>query len=103
VVGSTSDANAHFFYSNNYLSCFERHDEAIAEMKRAIELDPLSVPIRSFSGRTYLWARRYDETLREFEKVEKIDADFVLNHVRLAHLFSYMDRYPSKRRRERVY
>jgi adenylate cyclase len=89
-----SDANAHFFYSNSYLSCFERHDEAIAEMKRAIELDPLSVPIRSFSGRTYLWARRYDEALREFEKVEKIDADFVLNHVRLAHLFTYMDRYP---------
>lgn len=88
-----SDANAHFFYSNSYLSCFARHDEAIAEMKTAIELDPLSVPIRSFSGRTYLWARRYDEALGEFEKAEKIDADFVLNHVRLAHLYTYMDRY----------
>ncbi len=66
-----SDATTHFFYSNSYLSPFGRHDEVISEMRTAIALDPLSVPIRSFSGRTYLWARRYDESLAELEKADR--------------------------------
>jgi TolB-like protein/DNA-binding winged helix-turn-helix (wHTH) protein/Tfp pilus assembly protein PilF len=88
-----SDANAHFFYSNSYLSPQGRHDEAIAEIKKAVELDPLSVPIQSFSGRTYLWARRYDEALAEFQKAAQMNPNFVLNHERLAHLYTYVGKF----------
>jgi len=56
-----SDAGSHLFYSNSYLSPLGRHNEAIAEMQEAVRLDPFSLPIQSFLGRTYIWARRYDE------------------------------------------
>ena len=42
----------HFFYSNSFLSPFARHEEAIAEMKKAMELDPVSTRIQSFASRT---------------------------------------------------
>jgi TolB-like protein/DNA-binding winged helix-turn-helix (wHTH) protein len=82
-----SYANGHFFYSNSYLSPMGRHDQAIAEMEKAIELDPLSVPIRSFSGRTYIWARRYEEAFGQFQKANQMDPNFAINHERLAHFY----------------
>jgi len=43
---------AHFFYSNSFLSPTGRHQDAIAEMKKAIELDPRSTRMQCFAGRT---------------------------------------------------
>lgn len=88
-----SDAYGHFFYSNSFLSPFGRHDQAIAEMKTAIHLDPLSPPIDSFLGRTYLWARRYDDALAHLRKSAQRFPNFALNHVRLAHLYTYLGRF----------
>jgi TolB-like protein/DNA-binding winged helix-turn-helix (wHTH) protein/Tfp pilus assembly protein PilF len=88
-----SDAWAHFFYSNSFLSPFGRHDEAIAEMKTAIRLDPISPPIDSFLGRTYLWARRYDDALAQLQKCIQRFPNFPINHVRLAHLYTYIGRF----------
>jgi TolB-like protein len=88
-----SDAQGHFFYSNSYLSPFGRHDEAIAEMKKAAELDPFSPVVQSFLGRTYLWARRYDEALAQLQKSNQLDPNFALGHERLAHLYTYIGRF----------
>jgi TolB-like protein/DNA-binding winged helix-turn-helix (wHTH) protein len=86
-------AQVHFFYSNGYLSPFGRHDEAIAEMKTAAELDPYSPPIQSFLGRTYVWARRYDQALAQFQKANVLDPNFAVGHERLAHLYTYLERF----------
>jgi TolB-like protein/DNA-binding winged helix-turn-helix (wHTH) protein len=88
-----SDANTHLFYSNSYLSPFGRHDEAIEEMKIAVALDPLSLPIQSFMGRTYLWARRYDEALAQFERVNRLNPNFAINHERSAHALTYIQKF----------
>lgn len=88
-----SSANAHLFYSNSYLSPFGHHDEAIAELQKAIELDPFSLPIQSFLGRTYVWARRYDEALAQFRKVNEMSPGLALNHERLSHLYALLHRY----------
>lgn len=88
-----SEAYGHLFYSNSLLSPLGRHDEAIAEMKIAIRLDPLSAPVDSFLGRTYLWARRYDDALAHLEKSVQRFPNFALAHVRLAHLYTYIDRF----------
>jgi TolB-like protein/DNA-binding winged helix-turn-helix (wHTH) protein/Tfp pilus assembly protein PilF len=88
-----SDANGHLFFSNSFLSPFGRHDEAIAEMKNAIRLDPLSPPIDSFLGRTYLWARRYEDALAQWQKCIQRFPNFPINHVRLAHLYTYIGRF----------
>jgi TolB-like protein/DNA-binding winged helix-turn-helix (wHTH) protein/Tfp pilus assembly protein PilF len=83
-----NDPYGHFFYSNSFLSPTGRHDEAIAEMKRAIELDPLSTRIQCFAGRTYIWARHYDDALAQFQRVNQLDPNFALNHERLAHFYA---------------
>jgi TolB-like protein/DNA-binding winged helix-turn-helix (wHTH) protein/Tfp pilus assembly protein PilF len=88
-----NDAYAHFFYSNSYLSPFGHHEEAIAEMRKAMELDPLSPIIQSFAGVTFKWARRYDDSLAQFQKVNQIDPNFSLNHERLAQLCAILGRY----------
>ena len=88
-----NDAYAHLFYSNSYLSPLGHHEEAIAEMRKAMELDPFSPHIQSFAGVTFKWARRYDLSLTQFEKVNQIDPDFPLNHERLAQLYAILGRY----------
>jgi TolB-like protein/DNA-binding winged helix-turn-helix (wHTH) protein/Tfp pilus assembly protein PilF len=93
IALNPSDANGHFFYSNSLLSPHARHEEAIAEMKTAIELDPLSAPIDSFLGLTYLWARRYQEALTHLQQSTQRYPNFVLNHVRLARLYTYVNRF----------
>lgn len=88
-----NDAYTHFFYSNSYLSPLGRHDEAIAEMKKAIELDPFSAPIQSFLIRTYTWARRYDQALAQYQQCNQMFPAFALDHERLAHLYTYTYRF----------
>ena len=60
-------AVAHQWYGN-LLSILERHDEAIAEVQQARNLDPLSAGIAGFVGFTYYRARMYDEALRQAQK-----------------------------------
>ena len=84
-----SDPYAHLFYSNSCLSPLGRHDEAIREMKKAIELDPFSSRVQSFLGRTYLWARRYDDALAHLQKITQVFPSFAIDHQRLAHLYTY--------------
>jgi TolB-like protein/DNA-binding winged helix-turn-helix (wHTH) protein/Tfp pilus assembly protein PilF len=84
-----SDPFAHLFYSNSYLSPLGRHEEAIAEMKKAIDLDPFSPRVQSFLGRTYIWARRYDDALAHLQKTTQEFPEFAIDHERLAHLYAY--------------
>ena len=88
-----NDASTHFFYSNSYLSPLGRHEEAIAEMKEAVRLDPFSLPIQSFLGRTFIWARRYDEAEAQFQKTNQLNANFAINHERLSHLYALTGKY----------
>jgi TolB-like protein/DNA-binding winged helix-turn-helix (wHTH) protein len=88
-----SDAYGRFFYSNSYLSPLGRHDMAIAEMKKAAELDPLSISIQSFVGITYIWARRYDEALAQFQAANQLNPNFAVNHERLARCYIYLGKY----------
>jgi len=55
-------------------------DQAIAEEKRALELDPLSLVINADFGWTYFNARRYDEAEAQVRKTLEMDANFFLAH-----------------------
>ncbi len=50
-----------------------RHDEAVAEIKLAIDLEPASVFNHRLLGVAYYYARRYDEAIEQFERVIKMD------------------------------
>ncbi len=88
-----NDAYAHLFYSNSYLSPLGHHEEAIAEMRKAMELDPLSPHIQSFAGVTFKWARRYNDALAQFQRVNQADPNFSVNHERLAQLCAILGKY----------
>jgi len=73
-------ATAHQQHGNNTLSALGRFDEAIAEGKRAVELDPLSSVINSDLGAVYLYARRYDEAIAQFRKLLEMDPNYYFGH-----------------------
>jgi len=43
----------------------------------------------SFLGRTYIWARRYDDALAHLQKTTQMFPSFAIDHQRLAHLYAY--------------
>jgi len=88
-----NDAYARFFYSNSYLSPLGRHAQAIEEMRKAVAIDPFSAPVQGFLGRTYIWARQYDQALEQFQKVAEMFPGFAIDHERLAQLFAFMGRF----------
>jgi len=76
-------ATAHQQYGNNTLSALGRFDDAIAEGKRAVELDPLSLVINSDLGVNYFYARRYDEAIAQLRKTLELDPGYYFAYLML--------------------
>jgi TolB-like protein/DNA-binding winged helix-turn-helix (wHTH) protein len=86
-------ANAHLFYSGGYFTAMGQHANAIAEMKEALELDPLSAGLNNYMGMAYLLAGDYVESRRQFERTIALDPTFPLTHFFLARLFEATGEY----------
>jgi TolB-like protein/DNA-binding winged helix-turn-helix (wHTH) protein len=84
---------AHLFYSNCFLMPMGRKAQAIAENKRALELDPLSLPINNFMGMTYMFATDYGSAYRQFQHTIAMDPTFPLAHEYFSGLLATMGRY----------
>ncbi|MFZ0584510.1 MAG: winged helix-turn-helix domain-containing protein [Candidatus Acidiferrales bacterium] len=79
-------ATAHQRYSL-YLSAMGRSAESLAEIKRAHDLDPLSLSINfSLGWRLYL-ARKYDEAIQQSRSTIDLDPNFVLAHLVLGQAY----------------
>jgi tetratricopeptide (TPR) repeat protein len=65
-----------------------RTAEALAENKRAQELDPLRISIKSNEARILSWARRYDEAIQFYETVIKMQPDYATAHVSLGYTYA---------------
>jgi len=76
-------AIAHQQYGNNTLSAIGRFSDAIAEGKRAVELDPLSLVINADLGVDYYYARRYDEAIAQLRKLLEMDPGYYFAYVTL--------------------
>jgi TolB-like protein/Tfp pilus assembly protein PilF len=81
-------ATAHQQYGNNTLSALGRFDDAIAEGKRAVELDPLSLVINADLGMNYYYARRYDEAVTQLRKTLEMDPGYYYAHVNLGQVLA---------------
>jgi TolB-like protein/Flp pilus assembly protein TadD len=81
-------ATGHQQYGNNTLSALGRFDDAIAEGKRAAELDPLSLVINADLGMNYYYARRYDEAIAQLRKTVELDPGYYYAHVNLGQAFA---------------
>jgi tetratricopeptide (TPR) repeat protein len=65
-------AGAHNVYSI-YLAAMGQLDEAIAECRQALELDPLSLRFSRFLGNWFYYARRYDEAAKQYSQALELD------------------------------
>jgi tetratricopeptide (TPR) repeat protein len=54
-----------------------RLNEAIAEIKQASELDPLSLEINSDLGLSFFFARQYERAIEQFEKALEMDPNSI--------------------------
>jgi TolB-like protein/Flp pilus assembly protein TadD len=80
---------AHFYYAV-YLAGLGRQDQAIKEITRAQELDPLSLPVNASVVYVLHLCRRYDEAIQTGKKTLELDAAFPLTHQRLG--LSYLQK-----------
>jgi serine/threonine protein kinase/Tfp pilus assembly protein PilF len=67
-----------------FLASRSRFDEALREMKRALDLDPLSLNIQSGIGRILHFAGRLTEAIVQYEHVIQTNPGFAQAHIDLA-------------------
>ncbi|MCA1850333.1 MAG: tetratricopeptide repeat protein, partial [Acidobacteria bacterium] len=77
---------AHHWYSN-FLSGMGRHAEAMAEMKKAQELEPLSLVINAGVAWAFLYERQYDQAIEQFRKTLELDPNFNRAHTGLGLIY----------------
>src|SRR5262249_3191042 len=62
------------------LTALGRHEEALAEIKQAQELDPLSLITGAVVGFVYYYARQYDQVIYHSQKNLELDPHFTLTY-----------------------
>ena len=72
-------ATAHF-WRGVYMTSMGRISEALLEMHRAQELDPLSLPIVAIGGWIFCLARQYDRAIEQAKKAIIMDPNYALAH-----------------------
>ncbi|MBO0720627.1 MAG: hypothetical protein J2P41_07390, partial [Blastocatellia bacterium] len=74
-------------YSVYLATVMRRFDEAIAEANRALELDPLSLPINHIVGFLSLFAGEVDRAIEQFQKTLEIDHRYTMAHNNLGYAY----------------
>ncbi len=80
-------ANAHFAYAH-LLSNSGRHERALAEIKLARELDPLSLRTNAEEGQIFFFAKDYDNALDRLKKTIDLDPNFWLSHLFISRVYT---------------
>ena len=68
----------HVAYGIGYLSAVGKRDQAVAELERAIALEPLSLINNAVATTTYIYALRYDKALAQAQSAFDLDPTFPL-------------------------
>src|SRR5207245_7495380 len=77
---NTDYATAHQWYAIHYLTATGRLEEAVQEMKKALELEPASLVMNTFMGATLYYAGRYDEAIDQCRRTIEMDPNFAVAH-----------------------
>ena len=87
-------AVAHAEYGHKILSAIMgRYDDALAELQRAQELDPLSVQISTQIGWVYHHARRWDQSNAQFQRTLELGSKSAQPYLGLGQNYALMGRY----------
>jgi len=68
------------FWRGVYLTSMGRISEALVEMHRAQDLDPLSLPVVAIGGWIFCLSRQYDQALEQSQKALVMDPNYALAH-----------------------
>jgi tetratricopeptide (TPR) repeat protein len=88
-----NNATAHYFYGWLVLMPKKRTEQALDEFRTALSLDPLSPVVNMNYAFTLMVARRYPESLAEFNKVIQSDPPFLGPYVYLSQLYATTGRF----------
>ncbi|MFQ5605818.1 MAG: FlgO family outer membrane protein [bacterium] len=86
-------ALAHGYYAA-YLAAMGRFDEAIAEGKRAAELEPLSAELNTTLGIVYFYAAQYEQAFDQLNKTIQFEPNFWWAHTYLARTLEKKGKLP---------
>jgi TolB-like protein/DNA-binding winged helix-turn-helix (wHTH) protein/Flp pilus assembly protein TadD len=86
IALNPSYATAHHWYAW-HLGVLGRNEDAIAEMRKAQNLDPLSLIINADLAELLLIAHSYDESIRQSRKTIEMDPNFALAHNQLGQAY----------------
>jgi len=75
-------ATAHHWYALDLMAA-ERLDQSLAEIKKAQELDPLSLNSNVALGQIYFYLRRYDDAIKQLQQTLELDQDHATSRVYL--------------------
>ncbi len=89
-----NDAMPHHWLANHSLPAAGQTARAIAEMKRALELDPLSLIINTNLGQAYINANRYDEAIAQLRKTVEMEGSFYFAHQMLGEALDLKGQIP---------
>src|SRR5438093_2780756 len=73
-------ATANQWYAIHYLTAAGRLEEAVQEMKKALELEPASLVMNTFMGATLYYAGRYEEAIDQCRRTIQMDPNFAVAH-----------------------
>ena len=85
-------ATAHQWYAS-HLMVMGRNDEAIAELKKAESLDPLSLIISADLADVLCVAHRYDESIQQSQNAIEMDSHFAVAHYLLGQALEQKHRH----------
>jgi len=85
-------ATAHQWYAW-HLNLLGRQREAIAEIRKAESLDPLSLIISADTADLLFVARRYDESIQQSRKTLEMDPNFAIAHFELSQTYLQKSMY----------
>jgi TolB-like protein/Flp pilus assembly protein TadD len=87
-------ATAHHWFGDSVLQCIGDFNRAIAEMKRALELDPLSVVFSVDLGVAYYFDGRYQEGIAQTRKALDLDPNAYYAYYNLGELLEESGDFP---------
>jgi adenylate cyclase len=82
-----------YLLNGHYLSIIGRMDEAIAEVRKAQNLDPMSPIVAANVGWTLFLASENDQAIEELQKVLEVDPHNTMAHFYLGYPFAHSGRF----------
>ena len=86
-------AYIHYEYGLSYLIPMKRTNEGIQEIKRALELEPLSIPMNANLGGAYMYARQSDAALEQAKKTFELDPGHITARIWLENIYQSRGMY----------